>query len=137
MFSPGVADPVFWSRFEDWRDTRAGWRAALEHLPEIGVRGPNSKRLLEEAGLRNVIVTGDPALALRRPAAASTPGRRAVAINVGRANGLVWGSEERVLAALADAAARLSANVGTNSEEGTPFGTKRTRDAGTPTMPTS
>lgn len=110
LFSPGVADPAFWSRFEGWRDTRAGWCAALADLPEIGVRGPHSKRLLEEAGLRNVTVTGDPALSLRRPAGAlPPPGRRAVAINVGRANGLMWGSEERTLAAMADAAARLAA----------------------------
>jgi polysaccharide pyruvyl transferase WcaK-like protein len=108
VFSPGVADPDYWSRFDGWRDTRAEWRAELADLPEIGVRGPRSKRLLDEAGFRNVTVTGDPALALRRAVVAAPPvGRRAVAINAGQSNGSMWGSEERALAAMASAAARL------------------------------
>jgi hypothetical protein len=112
VFSPGVADPEYWKRFDGWRDTRAEWRAELADLPEIGVRGPRSKRLLDEAGFRNVSVTGDPALALRRATAPSPPdGRRAVAINIGQSNGSMWGSEELALAAMASAAARL-ANAG-------------------------
>jgi len=108
VFSPGVADPAYWNRVDGWRDTRAEWRAELADLPEIGVRGPHSKRLLDEAGFRNVIVTGDPALALRRPVAPRPAGQRAVAINVGQSNGSMWGSEERAFAAVAKAAARLA-----------------------------
>lgn len=108
VFSPGVADPAFWSRVDGWRDTRAEWRAELGKLPEVGVRGPLSKRLLDEVGFRNVVVAGDPALAFHRGAARPVrPGRRAVAVNAGRANGEVWGNEDRLVAALADAARRL------------------------------
>jgi polysaccharide pyruvyl transferase WcaK-like protein len=81
----------------------------LRELPVVGVRGPRSLQLLREAGLRNVRVTGDPVLAMHRGLApAASPGRRIVAINAGRSEG-VWGDEEAVLASLADAARRLHA----------------------------
>jgi hypothetical protein len=40
---------------------------ALRELPVVGVRGPFSKAELEDYGLRNVIVSGDPALLLHEP----------------------------------------------------------------------
>jgi polysaccharide pyruvyl transferase WcaK-like protein len=110
VFSPGVADPSFWSSTAGWRDTRAEWRTELARLPQVGVRGPISKRLLDEVGCRNVVVAGDPALTFQRRAAPAPPaGRRTVALNVGRSKGEVWGSEDRMLVALADAARRLAA----------------------------
>jgi polysaccharide pyruvyl transferase WcaK-like protein len=109
VFSPGVADPAFWSEVPGWRDTRGGWREAMSALPEIGVRGPRSKRLLEEAGVRNVIVAGDPALSFHGGLrSVPAPGRRAVAVNVGRTGGLMWGSEDRAINAMTDAVRRLS-----------------------------
>jgi polysaccharide pyruvyl transferase WcaK-like protein len=69
-----------------------------------------SKRLLDEVGCRNVLVAGDPGLTFHRGPAPSPPaGRRTVAVNAGRSKGEVWGSEDRVLATLADAARRLVA----------------------------
>lgn len=110
VFAPGVADPAFWSGIAGWRDTRADWRSALAPLPWVGVRGPISKRLLDEVGCGNVVVAGDPGLAFHRGATAKPRApRRRVALNAGRAKGEVWGSEDRMLAALADAARRLAA----------------------------
>jgi polysaccharide pyruvyl transferase WcaK-like protein len=110
VFSPGVADPSFWSGTAGWRDTRAEWRTELARLPEVGVRGPISKRLLDEVGCRNVVVAGDPGLTFHRGTAPSPPaGRRTVAMNAGRSKGEVWGSEDRMVATLADAARRLVA----------------------------
>jgi polysaccharide pyruvyl transferase WcaK-like protein len=109
VFSPGVANPEYWSGKPGWRDTRSGWRDALADLPEIGVRGPLSKSLLEEAGIRNVSVTGDPALIFHRGARPQTDGRRRIAINAGRSDGQMWGSEDRLIAALADSGRRLAA----------------------------
>jgi polysaccharide pyruvyl transferase WcaK-like protein len=110
LFAPGVADPAFWSGRPGWTDARAEWRSELATLPVVGVRGPMSKRLLDEVGCRNVVVAGDPALALQRATTPAAPaGRRRVAINAGRAKGEVWGSEDRMLASLADAARRLLA----------------------------
>jgi polysaccharide pyruvyl transferase WcaK-like protein len=110
VFAPGVAHPAYWSGIEGWRDNRAEWREALDALPVVGVRGPLSKRLLDEAGFRNVVVAGDPALAFHRGAVPPPPpGRRAIAVNAGRSKGLTWGSEDRALAALADGTRRLAA----------------------------
>jgi len=109
VFSPGVANPTYWSRKPGWRDTRSEWREALADLPEVGVRGPLSKHLLDEAGVRNVSVTGDPALIFHRCPRQQTHARRRVAINAGRSNGEMWGNEDHVIVALADSARRLRA----------------------------
>lgn len=108
VFSPGVADPAFWSGVPGWSDSRALWREALAELPEIGVRGPQSKRLLDEAGVRNVRVTGDPCVAFYDAAhRAQTPARRTIGVNAGTATGLMWGNEQRAGAVLAEAVKRL------------------------------
>jgi polysaccharide pyruvyl transferase WcaK-like protein len=108
VFSPGVAHPVYWSRTSGWHDTRAAWRDALAELPEVGVRGPVSKRLLDEAGVRRVVVAGDPALVFQRRGP-SPPPRRRIGINIGRSNGEMWGGEQEGLHVLADSARRLTA----------------------------
>jgi polysaccharide pyruvyl transferase WcaK-like protein len=108
VFSPGVADPSFWSHVPGWADTRAGWRDALTGLPEVGVRGPRSMRLLQEAGLRNVLVAGDPALAFHRDRVdVQRTARRTVGVNPGTAKGLLWGSEQRAIALLSTVVADL------------------------------
>lgn len=109
VFSPGVAHPDFWSSKAGWRDTRLEWRDVLSELPEVGVRGPLSKRLLEEVGVRNVSVTGDPALIFYRGSSVQPDARRSIGINAGRSGGETWGSEDRMIAALADCARHLSA----------------------------
>ena len=109
LFAPGVADPSFWSGVPGWKDTRAGWRQELAHLPEIGVRGPQSKRLLDEAGLRGVTVAGDPVISFHRGRAGSPPPeRRTVAVNAGVATGLMWGNEAHVIAGLGAAVQGLA-----------------------------
>jgi hypothetical protein len=40
------------------------WVNALAHFEFVGVRGPRSKVILERAGAKNVVITGDTALAL-------------------------------------------------------------------------
>jgi polysaccharide pyruvyl transferase WcaK-like protein len=108
VFSPGVANPMYWAKKKGWRDTRAEWKAALSDLPLIGVRGPLSKALLDDAGFRNVVVTGDPALSFRRSVAAPPVRNRVVAINAGRSNREMWGSEDRMISAISDAARGLT-----------------------------
>ena len=63
VFGTGVAHPDFWSGSEEgWVDRRKEWVDLLAELPIVGVRGPLSKAYLEEAGARNVVVCGDPAV---------------------------------------------------------------------------
>jgi hypothetical protein len=108
VFSPGVAHPEFWSRIDGWESTLPQWRDLLGELPVVGVRGPRSKALLDDAGFADVMVTGDPALALYEgPAPVPPPGRRSVAFNVGRSGGLMWGDEDTALREIAAAAALL------------------------------
>jgi len=110
VFSPGVANPAYWSRTAGWRDMRSAWREALADLPEVGVRGPISKRLLDEVGVRNVRVTGDPALVFHRRPRQAAGGFRRIAMNVGRAGGQVWGDEDRLIAVLVATARCLTAS---------------------------
>lgn len=67
VFGTGVANPSLWSSEPGWIDKRKEWVSLLSELPIIGVRGPLSKALLEEAGAKRVIVSGDPVVALHSP----------------------------------------------------------------------
>lgn len=86
VFGTGVRDPDLWSSDPNWRDERQAWVDALAELPIVGVRGPRSKQLLEEAGARNVVVSGDPAVMLHRPLTQNAPpsdGPLRIAMNCG------------------------------------------------------
>ena len=89
VFGTGVLHPDVWLGREDgWVDRRKEWVDLLEELPVVGVRGPLSKAYLDEAGSRNVVVCGDPAVAYhaayaKRPLSARPDGPLRVGINVG------------------------------------------------------
>ena len=105
-FGNGVAHPDFWhNREAGWVDRRKEWVEAMEELPIVGVRGPISKALLDDAGARNVVVCGDPAVALHAPyarkaAAERRPGPLRVGINAGDCVDRLWGRAEDVQNAL-------------------------------------
>lgn len=96
-FGTGVIDPEFWSTHEKgWVDRRKDWVSVLSELPVVGVRGPLSKALLDDAGARNVVVCGDPAVSFHAPYAGKPRSRRAgtslrVGINAGDCSGQLWG----------------------------------------------
>ena len=101
VFGTGVADPDFWPGREDgWSDRRKEWVALLEELPTVGVRGPLSKACLEDAGARNVVVSGDPvALLHARYSARPTPAHREGALRIGINAGpypRTWGRGEDI-----------------------------------------
>jgi polysaccharide pyruvyl transferase WcaK-like protein len=95
IFGSGVSDPQFWSADTRWRDERDGWMAALADLPVVGVRGPRSKQLLDEAGATNVIVSGDPAVMLHAQTHSARPRSKklSVGLNCG-ASSHIWGSAQ-------------------------------------------
>jgi hypothetical protein len=101
-FGTGVIHPEFWSdREEGWVDRRKEWVSVLAELPVVGVRGPISKALLEDAGARNVVVCGDPAVAFHKRYALQSPGKRnegrlRVGLNPGDCSGHQWGHAEDV-----------------------------------------
>jgi hypothetical protein len=97
VFGAGVGSPDFWSTKSGWKDRRKDWVAVLNELPTVGVRGPLSKALLDDAGSRNVVVCGDPVVAYHSEYAkkltisqADRPLR--VAINAGDCSGNLWGN---------------------------------------------
>jgi hypothetical protein len=97
VLGAGVASPDFWSTKSDWKDRRKEWVAVLDELPIVGVRGPLSKTLLEDAGARNIVVCGDPAVAYhseyaRKPLIVHADRPLRVAINTGDCFGNLWGS---------------------------------------------
>ena len=110
IFGAGVASPEFWSaksgglgppRWPDWKDRRKQWVSILDELPIVGVRGPLSRNLLDEAGARNVVVCGDPAVAYHAGYAKRLSRVRPdrplrVAINTGDCCGKLWGGTEDV-----------------------------------------
>jgi Polysaccharide pyruvyl transferase len=90
-FGTGVNAPSDFSCLLDWHDCRREWVAFCDDLEKVGVRGPLSKALLEEAGARNVEIVGDPVVMLHQPLAVTNarPGafgphhQLRVAINIG------------------------------------------------------
>lgn len=93
VFGAGVLDPVYWDGRPGWIDQRERWVELLQGVPLRAVRGPHSRRLLVEAGLDDIEVVGDPALALADEEPAPKEDRRRIGVNVGTSNGAVWGSE--------------------------------------------
>jgi hypothetical protein len=100
-FGTGVINPEFWSTREDgWSDRRKEWVSVLAELPVVGVRGPISKALLDDAGATNVIACGDPAVAYHAPYVAKPrlrhTGPLRIGINTGDCSGHMWGRAEDV-----------------------------------------
>ncbi len=113
VFGTGVASPEFGSTQPGWKDRRKEWAEVLNTLPVIGVRGPQSKALLEDAGACNVVIAGDPAVAfhLRHGRNRTTPDKlRRIAINCGSTIGGMWGQPAVLDEALVESARRLSSS---------------------------
>lgn len=110
VFGSGVANSAYWSTTEGWSDCRKQWAALLGELPVVGVRGPLSKAELEDCGLRNVIVSGDPALLLHEPLShrKMSGDRLTIAFNFGEPAGGMIGSEDRVADDLATVAREIA-----------------------------
>lgn len=78
----GVGSPGFGFSSDHAEDLR-NWADVLSRSPLVGVRGPESERLLREAGLANVEIIGDPALAYTPDVIPPIRSRPRLAINLG------------------------------------------------------
>jgi hypothetical protein len=101
VFGTGVASPEFWSSKPEWKDRRRDWVDILAELPIVGVRGPHSMDLLTDAGAKNVVVCGDPAIGYhslyRGKPLFDRPDRPLrVAINTGHCSGNLWGTPKDI-----------------------------------------
>ncbi len=112
-FGTGVASPEFWSAHQPgWVDRRKEWVALLEDLPLVGVRGPMSKAWLEEAGAKNVVVCGDPAVRFHVPLKSSSraegrPRPHRIALNCGNSPWPMRGNPDALHRTLAQVARAL------------------------------
>ncbi len=110
VFGTGVACSAYWRGTTGWSDRRKQWAELLGELPVVGVRGPLSKAELEDCGLRNVIVSGDPALLLHEPLKPRkiSGDRLTIAFNFGNPAGGMIGSEDSVARQLAEVARKVA-----------------------------
>ena len=106
VFGAGVADPGFVEVFRP-----DAWNAILGSCFYIGVRGPESRRLLEDHGFSGPVeVIGDPALVLRPEGIGARPqGEGPVVVNIcNPRRARAWGFDnERVRRAMVEVATRL------------------------------
>ncbi|MBD3245486.1 MAG: hypothetical protein GF333_00560 [Candidatus Omnitrophica bacterium] len=95
VFGAGVRNPQFWE-FNRKKIDIPLWNDCLRKCRFVGVRGPDSQKILEENGFSDAEVIGDPALTLGiRDFVPRYPGRR-IGINFGRVKGKMWGAETRL-----------------------------------------
>jgi hypothetical protein len=92
VFGTGVEEPSFWKG----ETTLDEWKVLLELCGFIGVRGPRSAELLGDIGLSQVEVVGDPVLTFAAKDINPDPIPQTVGMNIGTADGAVWGDEARI-----------------------------------------
>lgn len=110
VFGTGVRDPAFWARFDKpgvHEERTARWRDALNKCAYVGVRGPESKRLLDGIGVTDVKIVGDPAVVLCTPLPNDRPATGRIAINLG-ATGAIYGDHDGVVREVAGCIRELS-----------------------------
>lgn len=73
----GAESSAFYGDKDENRELLKRWAKVLEAFDFVGVRGPQSKAILDKAGAKNVVITGDTALALT-PDELSRPATKAV-----------------------------------------------------------
>ncbi|MBI4398936.1 MAG: polysaccharide pyruvyl transferase family protein [Candidatus Omnitrophica bacterium] len=106
VFGTGAANPAFWKDVSANYGAREDWLRFLNSCEYIGVRGPISKKILEEIGVKKEVrLIGDPALYFTReirtpltPALANGHTRK-LGVNVGTTHdgdrrSLLWGGDE-------------------------------------------
>jgi hypothetical protein len=88
----GVEDESFWPTAARVSE----WRPVLARCPHIGVRGPISQGILQDAGVDNVEVIGDPAVVFAKQCVQTSIQPRSLGLNVGVSDGKIWGREDDV-----------------------------------------
>ncbi len=111
VLGTGVNSPEFWREYDPaflFSPERSV--EALRACRFVGVRGPLSQRILQEAGLEGAEVVGDPALLLAGDGPPPAPAEeRVLGVNIGTSWDNVWGGdEERPMAEVAAAANALA-----------------------------
>jgi polysaccharide pyruvyl transferase WcaK-like protein len=99
VFGSGVVSPEFMSAvLKQPVEIQKQWADIIKSCDYVGVRGPLSRKILEDWGIPDAEVIGDPVLTLAR--GEMPDGRLAddklIGFNVGQSRGNVWGSEQHI-----------------------------------------
>jgi len=97
VFGSGVRNPEYWSSLKSYKNCLQEWCTSLEKCEFVGVRGPLSKRILNDYGFCNSEVIGDPALFLVKDEIKKKKKEKRIGINIGVSDGNVYGGEKEVL----------------------------------------
>ena len=88
----GVESSAFYGEDDTTSELLKKWVSVLERFEFVGVRGPRSKMILERAGAKKVVVTGDTALSLTEENLKIGPSQGTVGITYGDVPGNpMWG----------------------------------------------
>ena len=76
-----------------WESQMDRWAPILRRCSYIGVRGPLSAESLKACGFDNVVIVGDPVIALAQHVGTAPGDSMRLGLNIGVSGGQVWGSE--------------------------------------------
>ncbi len=96
VFGSGVANPSFWTGREWWRDYSDEWQDVLSECQYVGVRGPDSKKTLNDIGIPNVEIIGDPTLVFTQEDYIYQNNSKILGINIGFSEKGIYGDPEKV-----------------------------------------
>lgn len=92
----GAESSAFYGKEDTDNPLLQKWLPVLEQFEFIGVRGPQSKAILDSAGAKNVIITGDTALSLTEETMEPRDRQGVVGITYGDVAGNpMWGDPKR------------------------------------------
>lgn len=97
-FGCGVMNPEYWMQVPSYVDLRSEWVSQLNAFDYISVRGPISKQLLSDWGVKKQIhVIGDPVLYMSDTEVIQKKGQKILGVNLGVSRGQVWGGDEDIV----------------------------------------
>lgn len=96
-FCSGVKNPMFWNTVSGWNNDISEWTQYLDKCEYVSVRGPLSKKILDDAGFKRAKIIGDLALSLADNEISDKSKKKILGINIGSSGGKMWGSEDILL----------------------------------------
>lgn len=95
VFGAGVKNPYFWEIIGSGSGNYEQWIECLRRCESVSVRGPLSKKILEEKKF-SADVIGDPALSLGKNKIIRKSGGKLLGICIGTGYGKLWGNENNI-----------------------------------------
>jgi len=107
VIGTGVAQNYFWSTQSGFINETSEWMEALKKASYLSVRGPLGKNLLEENGVSEVEIFGDPVITFALPEKRVVTNKKVIGINVGVSKDAAWVSEEVIFKLYYDLVTKL------------------------------